>query len=222
MKMNLTKWSLSIVGAVALAGPTQAADQLLVYGSRQPTKVTIEGTSTIHDWKVIGNIVIGSFEVEPAFQSDKSLKSVASLLGEGKCPRVQVSIPVRSLHSTVAIAADTMDAIMQEAMRMTDNPKIIYRLTAMAVHGAVPEAGTPVKLDTTGDLAVSGVTNKIEMQVTMERLDNDQLKFTGSKVLKMTSFKIQPPSPKLSGGMIKTGDEVTVTFEWLVGLKKPE
>jgi len=222
MKTNLSKWSLSILGALALAGPAQAADDLLAYGSRQPTKVTIEGTSTIHDWKVIGNIVIGSFDVEPAFQSDKSLKSAASLQGKGKCPRVQISIPVRSLHSTVAIGADTMDAIMQEAMRMTNSPRIIYKLTEMTVNGAVPEAGTPVKFDTKGELAVSGVTNKIDMQVTMVRLDNDQLKFTGSKVLKMTDFKIQPPSPKLSGGMIKTGDEVTVSFEWLVGLKKPE
>jgi len=105
---------------------------------------------------------------------------------------------------------------------MSANPNIIYKLTEMTVNGAVPEAGTPVKFDTKGELAVSGVTNKIDMQVTMERLDNDQIKFTGSKVVKMTDFKIQPPSPSLSGGMIKTGDEVTVSFEWLVGPKRPE
>jgi hypothetical protein len=36
----------------------------------------------------------------------------------------------------------------------------------------------------------------------------------------MTDYKIKPPSPSLSGGMIKTGDEVTVKFELLTFLKK--
>ena len=107
--------------------------------------------------------------------------------------------------------------------RMTNRTsRINYTLAEMKVKDTVPEAGTPVKFDTKGELALSGVTNKIEMEVTMVRLENDALKFTGSKVLKMTDFKIQPPSPKLSGGMIKTGDGVTVSFEWVVGLKKPE
>jgi polyisoprenoid-binding protein YceI len=109
---------------------------------------------------------------------------------------------------------------MQEAMRMTNAPRILYRATEMVAKAPVPDAGSPVKFDTKGELAVAGVTNKIDMEVTMERMDNDMLKFTGSKALKMTDFKITPPSPKLSGGFIKTGDEVTVKFEWVLGMKK--
>ena len=62
-----------------------------------------------------------------------------------------------------------------------------------------------------------------EFIVTMERIaspDGEMLKFAGSKVVKMTDFKIPPPSPKLAGGMIKTGNEVTVKFEWVTGQKK--
>jgi len=186
------------------------------YGYRQGTKVTIEGTSTIHDWTVEGSIIGGAFEVEAAFVADRSLKSVPSLRTKGVAPSVDISIPVRSLKSKYT----KMDEIMQEAMRMKDNPKILYRCSEMIVKGDVPPSGTPVKFDTKGELAIAGVTNQIDMEVTMERLENDTLKFSAAKPLKMTAFRITPPSPSISGGLIKTGDDVTVRFEWLVGLRR--
>jgi hypothetical protein len=37
----------------------------------------------------------------------------------------------------------------------------------------------------------------------------------------MTDFKIDPPAPKVALGLIKTGDEVKLFFEWIVVQKKP-
>ncbi len=186
------------------------------YGYRQGTKVTIEGTSTIHDWTVEGSIIGGAFEVESTFVTDRSLKSVPSLRTKGVAPSVDVSIPVRSLKSKYT----KMDEIMQEAMRMKDNPKILYRCSEMIVKGDVPPSGTPVKFDTKGELVIAGVTNQIDMEVTLERLENETIKFSAAKPLKMTAFRITPPSPSISGGLIKTGDDVTVRFEWLVGFRR--
>jgi len=222
-KLSLTKWTLTLGAGVLLAILLQAADATLMYGARPGSKVTIDGTSTIHDWTVEGAIIGGIFEIDPAFQADKTLKSVACLNTKGKAPIATVSIPVRSLKSKVAVASQRMDEVMQEAMRMKENPKITYALNEMVIKGTVPDSGTPVKFDTKGDLMISGVTNKLEMEVTMERVaspDGEMLKFSGSKVLKMTDFKIQPPAPKLAMGAIKTGDEVTVKFEWVTGQKK--
>jgi hypothetical protein len=56
------------------------------------------------------------------------------------------------------------------------------------------------------------------MQVAIDRVDKDKLKATGSTNVKMTDFGIQPPSPKMTGGLIKTGDDVKITFEWLLAL----
>jgi polyisoprenoid-binding protein YceI len=218
MKSGFTKWTFNL-GAIALCAVLlQAAENTIRYGYRQGTKVSIDGTSTIHDWTVEGSIIGGIFEVESAFATDKTLKSVASLNTKGKAPLVDVSIPVRSLKSKYT----KMDEIMQEAMRMKENPKILYRCTEMVVKGEVPASGTPVKFDTVGELAISGVTNKVDMEITMERLDGDMIKFTSAKKLKMTDFKITPPSPSISGGLIKTGDDVTVKFEWLLGTKKAQ
>ena len=39
-------------------------------------------------------------------------------------------------------------------------------------------------------------------------LPDNKLKVTGNTKLKMTDFKVEPPSPKIALGLIKTGDEV--------------
>ena len=35
--------------------------------------------------------------------------------------------------------------------------------------------------------------------------------------VKMTSFGIQPPAPKIALGLISTGDDVKIAFEWNTG-----
>ena len=178
------------------------------------SKVTIAGTSSIHDWTVEGAVIGGFFEVEPAFVGDRSLKSVPSLNDPSLSPLAEVVIPIRSLKS----GKELMDGIMQDAMKMKDHASIKYRLGSMQVKGDVSADGTPVKFDTRGELTVSGVTKPCPMEVELERMDEGRLKFTGGATLKMTDFDIVPPSPKIPGlgSLITTGDEVVLTFEWVV------
>jgi len=221
MKLHFLKSTLTLATALACAALTQAADNWIKYVAKPGCVVTIDGTSTIHDWTTKGAIIGGSFEVEPEFQTDKTLKSVKSLTTKDVNPKVQVKIPVKSLKSQTLIGASKMDEVMQEAMRMKENADILYSVKEMVVKGAVPATGSPVKFDTKGELAISGVTNTIDMEVTLTRLPDDKIKFSGTKVLKMTDYKVPPPAPNILGmSPIKTGDEVTIKFEWLLGLQK--
>jgi hypothetical protein len=34
--------------------------------------------------------------------------------------------------------------------------------------------------------------------------------------VRMTDFRIEPPAPKIALGVVKTGDEVKLSFEWVV------
>ncbi|HOY60074.1 MAG TPA: YceI family protein [Verrucomicrobiota bacterium] len=223
MKMHLLKSTLTLAAALACGTLAQAADGWIKYAAKPGCLVTIDGTSTIHDWTTKGAIIGGSFEVEPEFLTDKTLKSVKSLTTKEVNPKVQVKIPVKSLKSQVLLGASKMDEVMQEAMRMKDNPDILYTLKEMIVKGDVPASGSPVKFDTKGELTISGVTNTVDMEVTMTRVADDRVKFAGSKVLKMTDYKVPPPAPNILGmSPIKTGDEVTIKFDWLLGLQKTE
>jgi polyisoprenoid-binding protein YceI len=74
----------------------------------------------------------------------------------------------------------------------------------------------PREFDTRGQLVIGGVTNEISMAITFASLPAHQLKLSGTAILKMTDFQIEPPSPKITIGLIKTGDEVKLSFEWVL------
>jgi polyisoprenoid-binding protein YceI len=211
MKMNLIQWTLGTAAALALTASVQAADTGLRLASKPGGKVLMDGTSSIHDWTVESAIIKGYFEVEPEFLTDKSLKSVKSLMTKEANPKAEISIPVRSLKS----GKQKMDEIMQEAMKATEHKDIVYKLKEMVVKGEVAASGA-AKFDTLGDLTVAGATKPCAMEVA---LDDTKVKFTGTAKLKMTDFGITPPSPKIPGmDVIKTGDDIVIKFEWLLGV----
>jgi hypothetical protein len=58
------------------------------------------------------------------------------------------------------------------------------------------------------------------MQITIAKGEGNKLKVSGKTKLKMSQFGITPPAPKIALGLIKTGDEVSVEFNWFVAPKK--
>jgi polyisoprenoid-binding protein YceI len=90
-------------------------------------------------------------------------------------------------------------------------------LTALTLKGEPKGPNGPAEYTSKGDLTVSGVKKAIEMPITIERLDDGKLKIKGSVPIKMTDHKIKPPAPALAMGLIKTGDDVKVSIEWILG-----
>jgi hypothetical protein len=224
MKSNRLTMTRKLLVTLALALGAQglpAADGIVRYDA-QPTgsEMKIDGTATGKTWHCIGKLIAGYFEVEAAWQTDPSLKSV-TCLGAGKTPpKCEISIPIRALKSQAAVAAGTMDQRMQKEMKAAQFPKIEYRLTEMIIKGDVPASGSPVTFDAKGKLAISGVTNDVSFPITMERVAPDGLKFAGTYKTKMTAFKITPPEFKLLGIGLETGDDVTLTWTWNTAVKK--
>jgi polyisoprenoid-binding protein YceI len=192
-------------GAAALLLAAQAAAQTVRYET-QPSgsNVKMEGTSTIHDWTVESTNVGGFIEADSNFP--------ASAISDPKAarPAVQVSIPVESLKSY----AEAMDEVMQDHLNMEKYPRIEYRLIELKPKSAAGATG-PLSFDAVGALTVSGTTVTNTMPVTIERVDKTKIKVTGSTPLKMTDFDVVPPAPRILGmPLIKTGDAITISFEW--------
>jgi YceI-like domain len=195
--------ALSVLLLLAIA-PLRAADTIKYLG-RPGSQVKIEGTSNIHDWTVKGPIISGTMEVSPAFEQD--LKAVTPP------PKVEATIPVRSLRSEFL----KMDEVMQEHMKYGQHKMITYQLTALTLKSDPSGPNGPAEYNSTGDLTVSGVKKSIQMPITIERVAGGKLKVKGAIPLKMTDFQITPPAPTLTMGIIKTGDDVKISFEWLLG-----
>ncbi len=203
-----------------LALTNAPASQMSRFEARAGSKVRIEGTSTIHDWQVEGALIGGYLEAGAGFPTEPG-QAVRSGKVEA---RVEAFIPVRGLKSVEKNGqrySDSMDGIMYEKLLGADNPKarITYRVTELVLTGVATSKESPYMFDSKGELVVAGVTNVISMPVKVLPLGDNKLRVSGSTSVKMTDFGIKPPEPKIIP--IKTGDEVKLLFEWVVGRKAP-
>jgi hypothetical protein len=143
--------------------------------------------------------------------------------------QAEAFISVRSLKSIEKDGrpySDRMDEIMYERLREQQNKQIRYHLVEMSLTGATNRNEVlQYEFESRGELVVAGITNEIAMPVFVQPLGNGNLKISGSTWLKMTSFQIDPPDLNLVVGHIKTGDDVSIHFEWVVwpkiGLSPP-
>jgi polyisoprenoid-binding protein YceI len=215
MKPTATKTRLSALSAVAAlaaallpAAPTTAQTVRYVALTNAST-LKMEGTSTIHDWTVESTNVGGFIEADGNFPQSALTDPKAAK------PVIQVSIPVSELRSY----ADAMDAVMQDHLDMDKYPLIEYRLIELQPKSAPGAPGSP-KFDAVGALTVSGTTRTNTMPVTIQRVDKTKIKVVGSTPLKMTDFDVVPPAPRILGmPTIKTGDDIKISFEWLLEQK---
>lgn len=158
--------------------------------------VRIDGTSTMHNWTMQGATINGQINlVDPA----------------KKTGSVVVTIPVTSIRSE----HEKMDKLMAEALKAKANPEIRYELSNSALAGG-SEANFTVK--TVGKLTIAGVTRDVAMNVTGARSADGKMVMTGEAPIRMTDFGIKPPTAMLN--TIRTGDDVKVTFRWVVAAAK--
>lgn len=198
--------------ATTLTLSARAEDALRYKAQPRGSKVTVTGTSTVHNWDLVGELIGGYLEVPAGVALDASKAEVAGATGGQLNAKAEVSIPVTSLKAPY----EGMDNATYDALNAKDHASIRFHLTQMTLK--TPHvAGTPLAFEAKGDLIVNGVTNAITMPVTIENADKGKLKITGKVPLKMTDYKVAPP---VKLGVFRTGDEVTISFEWLVGLPK--
>src|SRR2546426_1754142 len=188
MKTNLALAKVACTLLLLASVRLQAAEGWVRYEAQPGSKMKIDGTSTIHDWTVESKLIGGYVEFDPAFDLENPKPGNVNA-------RTSVRILIRQLKSDKT----AMDNVMYDAMKQKEHPRIEYKLSEMTLKAAPKSRTDPVVFDTKGELTVSGVTNKISMPVTMQRVDQSKLKFSGSASVKMTSFGIQPPSPPLLG-----------------------
>jgi polyisoprenoid-binding protein YceI len=205
--------------AVALIPVLQAAAQTRYNTQPAGNSVIVSGTSTGHDWEMEGSTIGGFIEFGAGVTVDKSQAAPTGLEGEKVAVKAHVIIPVSTIHSKADHLPNVMDDLMQKAMKAADFPRIEYTLTEMTFKGP-HTAGKPFDLEAAGDLVIAGKTNKITFPVTIEPLDGDKIKVTGSAAVKMTAYGVDPPAPNFGLGMMRCGDDVKIVFDWTLHQKK--
>jgi hypothetical protein len=153
-------------------------------------KMTVQGTSSLHDWES----VVEKVDCKGSYTLDgNTLEDVKDVV---------VKIPVTSIKST---KGKIMDNKTYDAFNYEKHPSIVFTLNARKISA---EKST---VDLKGILAMAGATKVIDLTVNYKILPNGDLKITGSKKLTMTDFKMEPPTAMM--GTIKVGDEVIITID---------
>lgn len=210
MKIITRRTRIATLALIASLGILCAnAQEMVVYKGLPNSKMKIDGTSTIHDWSVESSVIAGSFEVDPKFPADPDAKTPPE---KGKInAKASLSIPITTLRS----GSNPMDQVIRQAMNSEEHKKIEFAMNEMSFAGT-DDKSTAWKFDIKGDLTINGIKKPASFQVLMERVSKVRLLFSGTTKVKMTDFKIQPPAPKIAAGAISTGDEVTLSWNWVV------
>lgn len=190
MRIPLTGLALVVAAAVTAGAQTTRA------AVAPASKLWIEGTSNVHDWKAETSEIKADIELDAAGLAAAPGKMVK---------KVTVTIPVKSLKS----GHGKMDENLQKALKADKNPEIVYKLTSIEAVGV--EARESFTLRAAGTLSVAGAENPVSMDIAATRLPDGSVKATATVPLKMTAFGVKPPTAML--GAIKCGDDVKVKFD---------
>ncbi|MBC7778222.1 MAG: YceI family protein [Phycisphaerae bacterium] len=155
--------------------------------------LAIKGTSNLHDWQSNANEVRANGSVTITAGVLKSIQALS------------VEIPVKTIKST---KGSIMDNKTYDALNANSNPNITYKLEKVT---ALNYRAGSYDINATGNLTIAGTTNKIDMYVQGSLSGDGSIIFKGSKKLKMTDYKIKPPTALM--GTMTTGDEVEIVFQ---------
>ena len=192
-KLNKKITAIMVIVAVIVFGAIPQSLKAQVYKLASSADVTIKvlGSSNVHDWTM----------TSPTMESQGNFKFDNGQLRD--LTAFSFSLNAKSLKSE----HESMDNRTYKTIKADQFPKITYKLNSAAVT-LVQKNKYQVK--TTGDLTIAGTTQTITMNVTAVVNADNTLTCTGSQKIKLTDYKIDPPSFIL--GAMKVKDDLTIQF----------
>ncbi len=164
------------------------------YQSGPSVKIKIEGTSNIQDWEM--NSEKGSCTASLQLIDNAVLTGMSNL---------DFFIKVEDLRSD----HKAMDNNMYNAMNSEKYPDVSYHSSNVVVKAA----GNGYIISAKGKLNIAGVSKDAEITANATAVDKG-FAISGSYKLKMTDYNVTPPS--IMFGAIKTGNDVTIRFNFVL------
>ena len=153
------------------------------------SKLVVSGTSTVHDW----DIDVNHFKCDATMSLTEN--QAISISG------VQFSCPVENVKSHNRI----MDNKTFDALKGDKFPEIKFSSPELV---SIPHSGADAKVK--GKLSIAGKTNDATLQFKAVVENQNQVNVKGETHLKLSDYNIDPPIAMM--GVLKTGDEITITY----------
>ena len=153
----------------------------------------IEGTSSLHDWqmKVTDMNCSTKFTID-----DRKINSIQFI--EFSC-----------IPTSIVSDNKLMDKKTYEALKADLYSKIDFKM----IKGEITSGtGDGFNGTITGNLFIAGQTREIKFPFRVNLLGGGQILVEGKVDLKMSEFKIDPPTAMF--GTLKTGDEISIIYSF--------
>lgn len=185
----------AIIFVMVIAGgifQNAAAQTSYKLTSGKDASIKVLGTSNVHDWVLTSTAIEsqGEFKID----GDDQLRGLSSFT---------LSLNAKSLKSE----HESMDNRTYKTMKADQYPKITYKLTSATI---TPIQKNKYTIKATGELTIAGVTQTIVMTINAVTNADNTITCTGSEALKLTDYKIDPPSFML--GAMKVKNDLTIQF----------
>jgi hypothetical protein len=189
MKNNIRK--ISIYLSLFLIISTETMSQTSYKLNPENSKMTILGTSSLHDWQM----------------DVKDIDCSMALITEGENIRGIQDTWFSCITTSIMSDYNIMDKKTYEALKAEEFSNIFFKMISGKI---ISMAGNEFSGNATGYLSVAGQTKEIKVPFHGNILEEGQVKVEGKVDLKMSEFKIDPPKALM--GTLKTGDEISIVY----------
>ncbi|HEX8170449.1 MAG TPA: YceI family protein [Thermoanaerobaculia bacterium] len=212
---------LALIAVLLWPAGTLFAASATLLRSTAPSRLVLEGSSNVTGWRCSGTAIDGRMAVAAPLER---INDVIDRIEDGDIarwmanpsaarfpqPDLQLRVPVSALRC----GNRQMERDMYRALRSAEYPMIEFRFTNLV--GAVNHDIDARSYHATiaGVLSLAGASRTVTLQVSAERLARDRLRLRARLPLRMTDFRVTPPTALL--GMVKAKDELVVEFELIM------
>ena len=185
-----------VAGLIAMSPSGAAAQDPTAPLSLTAGRVTINGSSNIHDFTA------STTDVRMTKLALAEGVSGLNAAAPGAIEAFEIVVRAGSLSSP----KEGLDKNMHKALKVAEHPDIMFRLLRLEAKPAAP-AGT---LRAVGLLKVAGAEREVALDL-KAAVTGATVTVSGEVPLLMTDFGITPPKAML--GMLKTDNKITVKFD---------
>ena len=193
-----------------------AALLLLVLVAANGSQLSLEGSSNVKDWRCGGTTLDGRMEVAAPLAQ---INTIIDRIEDGDVARLdpraasfpqptfRLRVPVQSLRC----GNRQMERDMYRALRADANPTIDFQFEEL-VGGVVHDIdGGLYRATITGTLKLAGEQRSVNVPVEATRVARDRFRLRARLPLRMTDFRVTPPTALF--GMVKAKNDLVVTFD---------
>jgi hypothetical protein len=213
---------LILILLAAMPAAATAESTRLVSGA--PSKLVLQGSSNVATWRCSGTTLDGAMEVAAPLQH---INNIIDRIEDGKValltaatakfpqPTFQLTVPVHTLRC----GNRRMERDMYQALRSEQHPTIEFRFAELigGVNHDIDGGSYHAKI--AGVLSLAGAKRNVTIDVEAERITPNRFRLRARLPLRMTDFRIAPPTALF--GMVKAKDELTVQFDLYLQEKRP-